>query len=149
MEYRVVLYVEDDNAAFALVRLILADENPQIRLYRACDGEQALNFVWRLTPYEDAPVPDLILLDWNLPKENGLEVLAELKAAEPVRSIPVIMFSTYSSLQNRRASLALGAQDYIAKPSDFEAFVDAVKMACCSSGETGKSAAGLPGDQST
>jgi two-component system response regulator len=131
---RVVLYVEDDNAAFALVRIILAEEDPQLRLYRACDGEQALAFVRKLAPYGNAPVPDLILLDWNLPKKNGLQVLAELKAAEPLRSIPVVMFSTFSSLQNRSASLALGAQEYLAKPSDFDAFAEAVKTACCSPG---------------
>ena len=135
MSLHVILYVEDDNAAFALVRMVLAEESPQLRLYRACDGEQALAFVRRLAPYEDAPAPDLILLDWNLPKKNGLEVLAELKATELLRSIPVVMFSTFSSLQNWIESLALGAQDYVTKPSDFEAFADVVKTACCLPGE--------------
>jgi CheY-like chemotaxis protein len=144
---QVVLYIEDDNAAFALVRIILAEENPPLCLYRACDGEQALAFVRRLAPYEDAPVPDLILLDWNLPKRNGLEVLTERKAAEPLRSIPVVLFSTFSSLPNRRAALALGAREYLAKPSDFEAFAAVVKLACCLAEEsagTGPQESGTP-----
>jgi CheY-like chemotaxis protein len=129
---RLVLYVEDDDAAFTLVRIILNEEAPEIRLVRALDGEQALAFLRRSPPYQESEVPDLILLDMNLPKKNGFEVLSELKAAEPLRSIPVVMFSTSSSPRERDESLSLGALEYVEKPAGFDAFVRAVKTACSS-----------------
>jgi CheY-like chemotaxis protein len=129
---RLVLYVEDDDAAFTLVRIILTEEAPEIRLVRALDGEQALAFLRRSPPYQESEVPDLILLDMNLPRKNGFEVLSELKAAEPLRSIPVVMFSTSSSPRERDESLSLGALEYVEKPAGFDAFVRAVKTACSS-----------------
>lgn len=125
-----MLYVEDDDATYALVRLIMRDEEPQIRLLRASDGEQALAFLRRSPPFEGMPAPDLILLDWNLPKKNGFELLADLKRSEEFRSIPVVMFTTSSSRTDRNDSLALGAQRFVTKPATFDAFVKAVKMAC-------------------
>ncbi len=125
-----MLYVEDDDATYALVRLIMRDEEPQIRLLRASDGEQALAILRRSPPFEEMPVPDLILLDWNLPKKNGFELLADLKHSEEFRSIPVVMFTTSSSRSDRNDSLALGAQSFVTKPATFDAFVTAVKMAC-------------------
>jgi len=127
---RVVLYVEDDDATFALVRIILAEEAPEVRLLRAVDGEQALRLLRKSAPYEASPRPDLILLDWNLPKKNGFELLSDLKREERLRSIPVVMFSTSSSRAAREVSLELGARDYVTKPSNFDSFVDAVKTAC-------------------
>ncbi len=125
----IVLYVEDDDAAFALVRIILSEESPETKLLRARDGEEALALLRKVSPYQDTPRPDLILLDLNLPKKNGLEVLADVKANESLRPIPVVMFSTSASRHDRNESLALGAEDYVTKPSSFDLFVDAVKLA--------------------
>jgi two-component system, chemotaxis family, response regulator Rcp1 len=129
---RVVLYVEDDDATYTLVRIILAEQAPEIQLLRAGDGEQALKLLRRQPPYENSPLPDLILLDWNLPRKNGFELLSDLKQEDGLRSIPVVMFSSSSSRAAREVSLKLGARDYVTKPSTFESFVDAVKAACYS-----------------
>jgi two-component system, chemotaxis family, response regulator Rcp1 len=129
MEQRVLLYVEDDDAAFLAMKLILQEAQAQIELHRAADGEQALAFVRKTNPYKDAPRPDLILLDLNLPKKSGMEVLAEIKTDESLRSIPVIMFSSSRRPVDADRSLQLGAQDYVTKPSSSEGIAETVKRA--------------------
>jgi CheY-like chemotaxis protein len=141
MAQRVLLYVEDDDAAFLTMQLALREFQAAIELHRAADGEQALAFVRKKAPHEDAPRPDLILLDLNLPKKSGIEVLAELKGDESLRSIPVVMFSSSPRAIDRDRSLELGAEKYLMKPSSFERFVEAVKRACSlPEGEPGEGA---------
>lgn len=129
MAQRVLLYVEDDDAAFFAMQLTLQEAQAQIELYRAVDGEQALAFVRKKNSYKDAPRPDLILLDLNLPKRSGMEVLAEIKGDELLRSIPVIMFSSSRRPFDEDRSLELGAQGYLTKPSSLEGFAETVKRA--------------------
>jgi CheY-like chemotaxis protein len=137
MARRVVLYVEDDDAAFLTMQLALQEFQAPIELYRAADGDQALAFVRQSAPYQDAPRPNLILLDLNLPKRSGMEVLAELKSDESLRSIPVIIFSSSSRATDRNQSLKLGAEEYVTKPSSFERFVETVQRACSRESEAG------------
>ena len=136
MDTRAILYVEDDDGAFFLAKVTLEEVAPQIELVRACDGDEALAIVRNVAPYQNVAKPDLILLDLNLPKKSGFEVLSVLKRSESLRSIPVVIFSTSRSQSDRSASLALGAQDYVIKPSSFEAFVEALKKACFSVGKS-------------
>lgn len=130
MHQRIILYVEDDDSAFFVAKTVLEEMVPQVRLFRASDGEEALAFLRKGAPYEDAPKPDLILLDLHLPKKNGFEVLGELKRSEALRAIPVVIFSTSEFQSDRSASLDLGAQDYVVKPTSFQMFVEALKRAC-------------------
>ena len=129
MAQRVLLYVEDDDAAFLAMQLTLGEAQAAIDLHRAIDGEQALAFVRKNHPYEEAPRPDLIILDLNLPKTSGMEVLTELKRDESLRPIPVIMFSSSRREGDEVSSLKLGAQEYLTKPSSLEGFVETVKRA--------------------
>lgn len=129
MPHRVLLYVEDDDAAFLAMQFTLREARAQIDLHRAVDGEQALAFVRKENSYENVPRPDLILLDLNLPKKSGMEVLAEIKSDEALRSIPVIMFSSSRRPLDANRSLELGAQEYLTKPSSLEGFVETVKRA--------------------
>lgn len=129
MAQRVLLYVEDDDAAFLAMRLTLQEAQAAIELHRAVDGEQALAFVRKKKPYDDAPRPDLIVLDLNLPKRSGIEVLTELKSDEALRSIPVIMFSSSRREVDEDRSLKLGAQEFLTKPSTLEGFIQTVKRA--------------------
>lgn len=129
MSKRIVLYVEDDDAAFLLFRIVAEEAYRNLELHRALDGEQALAFLRRTGPHHNAPRPDLVLLDLNLPKRNGFEVLAEIKTIECLRSIPVIIFSSSSAPTDKTLSMALGAADFVTKPSSLELLVDAVKSA--------------------
>jgi two-component system, chemotaxis family, response regulator Rcp1 len=129
MPQRVLLYVEDDDAAFLAMQLTLREAQAGIDLHRAVDGEQALAFVRKKGTYEHVPRPDLIVLDLNLPKRSGMEVLAELKGDESLRSIPVIMFSSSRREVDEDRSLRMGAQEYLTKPSSLEGFVETVKRA--------------------
>ncbi len=127
MAARYFLYVEDDDASFFLLRIALQEADPLIQLGRASDGEQALAFMEKAPPYQNVPRPDLILLDLNLPKKNGWEVLQILKNDESLRSIPVIMFTTSASRRDRETSLALGADEYVTKPKTLDLLLEAVK----------------------
>jgi CheY-like chemotaxis protein len=130
MDERVLLYVEDEDAAVFLLETALKEVGIQLKLYRVSDGEQALAFLRGAGAYEKAPRPDLILLDLNLPRKNGLEVLSEMQNDPRLRDIVVIVFTSSALSSDRRKSLALGAREYITKPSSFDGFVQAVKNAC-------------------
>ncbi len=130
MDEKVLLYVEDEDAAVFLLETALKEACIDLRLYRVADGEQALAFLRQTGAYEKVPLPGLMLLDLNLPRKNGLEVLAEMQNTPSLRRIPVVVFTSSSLLSDRDRSLALGAQHYITKPSTFDGFIDAVKIAC-------------------
>jgi chemotaxis family two-component system response regulator Rcp1 len=126
---RIVLYVEDDDVAYKLFGFALKEAKLDTQIHRASDGEQALKFLRRANGYQDAPRPELILMDLNLPKRNGFDVLSEIKASESLRSIPVIIFSSSSLASDKARSLTLGAEDFVTKPSSLDLFVDALKSA--------------------
>jgi len=130
MGERVLLYVEDEDAAVFLLETALKEADIQVQLYRVSDGEQALAFLRCSGAYEKAPKPDLILLDLNLPRKSGLEVLSEMQHDVRLRDIIVIVFTSSALSADKRRSLALGAREYITKPSSFDGFVEAVKTAC-------------------
>ncbi len=130
MQSRVLLQVEDDDAAFFLLQIALKEAGIAVQLHRVSDGEAAVAFLSGYGEYRSAPRPDLVFLDLNLPKVGGFEVLKTLKSRESLRSIPVVVFSTSSHPKDQRDSLALGAQRYVVKPSGFDEFVQAVQSAC-------------------
>ena len=92
------------------------------------DGEQALQFLHQAGPYADAPRPGLILLDVNLPRRSGLEVLAELKQDDELLMIPVIMLTTSRAEEDIVRSYSLHANAFVTKPVDFEHFIDAIRQ---------------------
>jgi CheY-like chemotaxis protein len=130
MGERVLLYVEDEDAAVFLLETALKEAGIRLRLFRVADGEQALAFLHQSGAYEKVPRPDLVLLDLNLPRKSGLEVLAEIQNSESLRNVPAVVFTSSALASDRRKSLSLGAREYITKPSSFDAFVEAVKSAC-------------------
>lgn len=127
---RVLLYVEDEDAAVFLFETTLQDLGSDIQFHRVADGEQAISFLTKAEGYRDAPTPGLILLDLNLPKLSGLQVLARIQSDEQLRSIPVVIFSSSSLPADRRRALALGATEYIVKPASLDSFVEVVKSTC-------------------
>jgi len=123
-----VLMVEDDDGDVLITREVFEHYKIQNRLHVVSDGEQALQFVHRTGRFAHAPRPGLILLDVNLPRRSGLEVLAELKADPDLLVIPVVMLTTSRAEEDIVRSYALHANAFVSKPVDFEHFIEAVQQ---------------------
>jgi CheY-like chemotaxis protein len=123
----VLLYVEDEEAAVFLFETTLQDLGSDIQFHRVPDGEAAIAFLGKNGAYRDAPTPGLVLLDLNLPKVNGFEVLAHVQGTAALSSIPVVIFTSSTRSSDRTRSLALGARRFISKPASLDGFIDVVK----------------------
>lgn len=130
MAERVLLSVEDSDAEYYIIKMAIEEARFPIRLCRACDGEEALWFLEKSHGHEASPRPDLILLNINLPKRDGFQILTAVRATESLRSIPVVMFTTSLSSGERRKALALGAEDFISKPRTLDALIETLKSVC-------------------
>lgn len=117
-----ILLVEDNPADADLTREALLHGNLPHTLTVVEDGEKAMRYLRSLSPYDDAPRPDLILLDLNLPRRNGKEVLDEIKRDPKLRVIPVIMLSTSSEPHDIRDCYKMYANCYVVKPQEFNDF---------------------------
>lgn len=122
-----VLLVEDSPGDVRLTREALRDANPAIHLHVAFDGVEAMAFLQREGVHGHAPRPDLILLDLNLPKMDGREVLARIKADDQLKTIPTIMLTTSVAETDIVASHQLHANCYLSKPVQLDAFESLVK----------------------
>jgi chemotaxis family two-component system response regulator Rcp1 len=122
-----VLLVEDSPGDVRLTREAFKDAKVHIHLHVASDGAEAMDFLEKLGKHADAPRPDLILLDLNLPKKDGREVLEEIKASPALKTIPVVILTTSASGADIMQSYQHHANCYIAKPVDLEGFLKVVK----------------------
>jgi CheY-like chemotaxis protein len=122
-----VLLVEDDPGDVLMTREAFEDNKLSNNLHVVNDGVQAIAFLNREEPYPEAPRPDLILLDLNLPRKDGREVLAEIKADDELRSIPVVVLTTSEAEEDILRSYNLHANAYVTKPVDFERFIGVVR----------------------
>ena len=122
-----VLLVEDSPGDVRLTREAFKDAKVHINLQVASDGARAMAFLKREGEYASAPRPDLILLDLNLPKKDGREVLAEIKEDPTLKTIPVVVLTTSSSEADVLRSYQLHANCYITKPVGLEGFLTVVK----------------------
>ena len=122
-----VLLVEDDQGDVLMTKEAFAHHKIRNELHVATDGEQALRFLHRVDEYADAPRPGLILLDLNLPRRDGREVLAEIKADPDLRTIPVVVLTTSEAEEDILRSYSLHANAYVSKPVDFERFVEVIR----------------------
>jgi CheY-like chemotaxis protein len=123
-----VLLVEDDPGDVLMTREAFEHYQITNTLYVVGDGEQAMQFLRRDGEYTDMPRPGLILLDLNLPRRNGLEVLADLKADDDLLSIPVVVLTTSQAEEDILRSYSLHANAYISKPVDFDRFIDVIRQ---------------------
>ncbi len=123
-----ILLVEDNEDDIVLEREALADAKLVNLMSVVRDGEEAMAFLRREGRYQDAQVPGLILLDINMPRKNGFEVLNELKADPALVHIPVVMLTTSDSEADIVKSYAKGACSYITKPMDFDKFREVIKQ---------------------
>jgi CheY-like chemotaxis protein len=122
-----ILLVEDSEDDVELTRAAFEDAQVANRLYVARHGEEAMDFVHRRPPFESAPRPDLILLDLNLPRKDGREVLEEIKADPGLAPIPVVILTTSASDEDIARAYQHHANSYIRKPVTFDGLVGAVR----------------------
>jgi len=122
-----ILLVEDNPGDADLAREALEDSKLNNALHVVDDGEKAMAFLRRTGPYAEAPQPDLILLDLNLPKKDGREVLAEIKADDDLKRIPVVILTTSQAEEDVVKSYNLHANCYITKPIDLNQFLHVVR----------------------
>ena len=123
-----VLLVEDNEADVRLTREALREAGEDVRLSAVGDGEQALAYLRREDGFAEAPRPDLVLLDLNLPKRDGLQVLEEVKADPDLRRIPIVVLTTSEAEEDVLRSYDLHANAYVTKPVDFDRFVEVIRQ---------------------
>lgn len=122
-----ILLVEDSPGDVRLTREALRDAKVQNHLHVALDGIEAMNFLGRDGTHAKAPRPDLILLDLNLPRMSGREVLEQIKQDSELMSIPVVILTTSAAEEDVIRSYRLHANCYITKPVDLDQFIKVVK----------------------
>ena len=123
-----VLLVDDDPGDTLMIREAFAHNKVRNELAAVADGVQAMRYLRREGEYADAPRPDLILLDLNLPRKDGREVLAEIKSDPQLRTIPVVVLTTSHAEEDVLRSYQLHANAYVTKPVDFERFIEVVRQ---------------------
>ncbi|MCC5638867.1 response regulator [Nostoc sp. CHAB 5844] len=122
-----ILMADDDEDDSMLIREAITLSQLPIDLYAVSNGEELMDYLYRRGQYTDntlAPRPGLILLDLNMPKKDGLEVLKEIKTDPELRPIPVIVLTTSKAEENIYHTYSLGANSYIVKPMTFSALVE-------------------------
>jgi CheY-like chemotaxis protein len=123
-----ILLVEDDEGDVLMTREAFDHYRIANTLHVVADGEQAIQFVRRAGEYAEAPVPGLIMLDLNLPRRGGLEVLEEIKADPDLRLIPVVILTTSQAEEDIVRSYSLHANAYVTKPVDFDRFMEVIRQ---------------------
>ncbi len=122
-----ILLVEDSPTDVLLAQEALMHAKVLNKLHIVSDGVEAMDFLQRKGPYAEMPRPDLILLDLNLPRKDGREVLAEVKADDELKRIPVVVLTTSKAEEDIFRAYGLHANCYVTKPVDFERFSDVVR----------------------
>ena len=123
-----ILLVEDDPGDVIIAKEALEQSKLVNNLHVAMNGDEALEYLRREGEHADAPKPDLVLLDLNLPRRDGREVLAEVKADPDLRRIPVVILTTSQAEEDIIKSYDLHANAYVTKPVDFAQFVRVVQQ---------------------
>ena len=123
-----ILLIEDTLSCQDLMRIAFEENKIPHKLHIVSNGESALQFLWQEKPYLDAPRPNLILLDLNLPKINGYELLKIIKEEPKLKTIPVIVLTSSTAQQDILKSYNLKANCYLNKPYNFKEFINLVKV---------------------
>jgi two-component system, chemotaxis family, response regulator Rcp1 len=122
-----ILMVDDNPADIDLTREVLAQREGRFHVNAVNDGEEAMSYLRREGKYARAPVPDLVVLDLNLPRKDGCDVLSTIKADPVLARIPVVIFTTSQANSDIARSYAVGANCYLRKPGNLAEFVAAVQ----------------------
>ncbi len=122
-----ILLVEDDPGDVILTKRLFEDIQTALQLNVVSDGVEAMAYLRCEASYTQVPRPDLVLLDLNMPKKGGCEVLREMKSDEALRSIPVVVLTTSDHDIDIKHAYDLGANSYITKPSELDAFAQVIE----------------------
>ena len=122
-----VLLIEDNPGDAQLTRIALEDSKMSVNLNVVEDGVEAIAFLQKQGQYTNAPHPDLVLLDLNLPRKDGRQVLSEMKADDALKRIPIVVLTTSGAEEDILNAYELNANCYITKPVDFDQFVKIVQ----------------------
>jgi CheY-like chemotaxis protein len=123
MRDQILLSAEDSDSDFLIIQMAIQQSGTGIHTYRVNNGEKALSFLHQSGEFHDAPRPDLVILDGNMPLKDGFQVLEHIKADGSLCSIPIVMLTSASSGQEKQKAMTLGAADFITKSSDLRSFV--------------------------
>ncbi len=123
-----LLLVEDNPGDVMLIRELLSESTLDLEIEVACDGEDALNYLFRRGKHKAAPRPQLMVLDLNLPRVSGLEVLRTLRADPVISPLPVVVLSSSEAEKDISESYSRGANSYVSKPVDLRQFQQAVNV---------------------
>jgi CheY-like chemotaxis protein len=123
-----LLLVEDDPGDTLMIKEALEHNKVRNNLHCVTDGVEAMEFMRQQGQFADAPRPDLLLLDLNLPRKDGREVLAEVKADPDLRTIPIVVLTTSKAEEDILRSYQLHANAYVTKPVDFPQFIEVVRQ---------------------
>ncbi len=122
-----ILVVEDNSGDARLIREVLNENKMFISFYLAKDGVEAMDFLYKKGKFKSAPKPDLIILDLNLPRKDGREVLAEIKSDKNLKQIPIVIMTISQAEEDILRSYNLHANCFITKPIDLNQFIRVVK----------------------
>ncbi len=122
-----ILLVEDDPGDVILTKRLFEDIQTALQLNVVSDGVEAMAYLRCESPYAEVPRPDLVLLDLNMPKKSGCDVLQEMKSDEVLRSIPVVVLTTSDHDIDIQRAYHLGANSYITKPSGLDAYTRVIE----------------------
>jgi CheY-like chemotaxis protein len=125
-----VFSVEDNDGDYSLMEFVLKRCLGTVDLRRATDGEQAVTFLKSSATSIDQPRPDLVLLDVNIPRMSGFDVLEFLKSQDFIRDVPVVMFTSSKEVREKRKALALGAEEFITKPNSLDGMFEVLGQIC-------------------
>lgn len=121
------LLIEDNLADQEMTRRALSRVNPEVELVVVDDGEQAMDYLLRRDVYSDANTPDLVLLDLNLPRLSGQDLIRQIREHDDLRHLPVIVLTTSHAHEDVVESYRLGANSYLIKPSRFDLFISVME----------------------
>lgn len=122
-----ILLVEDSRSDAVLIQETLSESKFLNEIHHVRDGVEATDFLYQQGNYTDAPRPDIVLLDLNLPKKNGRELLADIKANESLKTIPVVILTTSSDEVDILKSYQLHVNCYLVKPVELDQFIEVIK----------------------
>ncbi|HYZ74006.1 MAG TPA: response regulator [Chthoniobacterales bacterium] len=125
-----LLYVEDDPTTSYLFKMAVEELDCGINLIVVSTGDAAGAFLRRQPPFEDAPVPDLIVLDLNLPGRSGFEILEDIRHDQGLASLPVVVFTSSRRRSDQERAEQLGIRGFFHKPRDVDSFWQTVKQIC-------------------